>query len=120
LADRFLKENKLESAVLVGQFPGGGASWGRGGAVRRWSSENHAKLAEKIIEKGSRVIILMGDKNDAPLCSSVADHMSRRPVIASGQTTLGQSAALMKRCRFLIMNDGGAMHIATALRVRRA
>ncbi|MBF0570193.1 MAG: glycosyltransferase family 9 protein, partial [Candidatus Omnitrophica bacterium] len=62
-------------------------------------------------------IILMGDKGDVEFCEAVASKMSRRPVIAAGETTLGRSAALMDRCRFLVMNDGGAMHIAAALGV---
>jgi lipopolysaccharide heptosyltransferase II len=117
-AGRFLKEKDISSARIVGLYPGGGASWGTGASVRLWATEKYAKLADKVIENTSAIIILMGDKADLSRCEDIARRMSRRPVIAAGETNLGQSAALMKCCRFLIMNDGGAMHVAAALGVR--
>jgi ADP-heptose:LPS heptosyltransferase len=117
-AGRFLKENNINSSNIIGFYPGGGASWGAGASVRLWAMEKYAKLADKVVENTSAVIILMGDKADVPRCEDIARRMSRRPVIATGETDVGQSAALMKCCRLLIMNDGGAMHVAAALGVR--
>ncbi len=117
-AENFLKTNNINSTYLVCVYPGGGASWGAQGAVRRWPAENYVHLANKIVKNSNAVIILMGDKADVALCQSVAEKMSHAPLIAAGQTTLGQSAALMKRCHFVVLNDGGAMHVAAALGVR--
>ncbi|NTV29336.1 MAG: glycosyltransferase family 9 protein [Candidatus Omnitrophica bacterium] len=119
-AEQFIRENRIEPGKMVGLYPGGGASWGAGAAVRRWAGENYAKLADKIVEKASANIILMGDKSDVQLCEEVARGMSVRPVIAAGKTTLGQAAALMQRCRLVVLNDGGAMHVAAASGVRTA
>jgi ADP-heptose:LPS heptosyltransferase len=61
---------------------------------------------------------LMGDQGDVGLCEAMSAQMTVKPVIAAGKTTLGQSAALMKRSRCVVMNDGGAMHVAAACGVR--
>ncbi len=113
-ADRFFKEKNLKEGAVIGFFLGGGASWGKGGAVRRWPAENYAQLAEKLIEKTGLPIILIGSQKEEEVCFSVADQMARRPVMAS-RTSLGEAAALMQRSRFVVLNDGGPLHIAAGV-----
>jgi lipopolysaccharide heptosyltransferase II len=117
-ADNFLEKEHLTTSNIIGMFPGGGASWGAGARFRHWDIAKYAKLADKIIEKASCSLILFGDKTDRDLCEDIAARMSRKPVIVAGWTSLGEAAALMERCRLLVMNDSGAMHVAAALGVR--
>jgi heptosyltransferase-2 len=41
--------------------------------------------------------------------------MKHTPVIATGETSLRQLLALMARCRLIVTNDSGPMHLAAAL-----
>lgn len=118
-ADCFLSNNRVKgSKPLIGLIPGGGASWGRDAFLKRWSSEKYAKLADKIVEKFASPIILLGDKNEVALCTSVAKMMRNDCIQACGQTTVGQFAALLTRCSVAVMNDGGPLHIAVAAGVK--
>ncbi|MEI8012097.1 MAG: glycosyltransferase family 9 protein [Candidatus Omnitrophota bacterium] len=117
-AKSFMASRGLAGHFFLIMYPGGGASWGKDAGFKRWPGENWAKLAEKIIERSTCPIILMGDKSEVPLCRQVAGGMSRPPMILAGQTTLLQSAALMQRARAVVINDGGPLHMAVALGVR--
>ena len=78
------------------------------------------KLADKLIEKFCATIILMGDKNELDLCTEVSEAMFQRPVMACGQTTISQFAALARECSLTIVNDGGPLHIAVAVGAQTA
>ncbi|MBN1870607.1 MAG: lipopolysaccharide heptosyltransferase II [Candidatus Omnitrophica bacterium] len=119
-AEDFIASNRviLKGRPVIGIVPGGGASWGRESAFKRWPAEKFAKLADKLIEKFSAATILMGDKNETDLCSEVAGRMSHQPVMACGKTTITQFAALAKKCSLMVVNDGGPLHIAVASGVR--
>jgi len=74
--------------VLIGLVPGGGASWGKDAKYKRWSPENYAKLADKIIDKFKAEIILFGDASEEGLCSEVSNLMKHKPIKASGKLSL--------------------------------
>ena len=116
----FISSNRviLNGKPVVGIVPGGGASWGKESCYKRWPAKKYAKLADKLIEKFSATTILMGDKSEVELCNEVSAAMSHQPVIACGQTTITQFAALAQRCALLIVNDGGPLHIAVAAGVK--
>jgi len=121
-ADTFFNEQCDQSSKkpAIGFVPGGGASWGKDAVYKRWSSEKYAKLADKLIDKFSVPIILMGDKNDLDLCDEVKKGMTHKSVMACGKTTIGQFAALAQKCSLMIVNDGGPLHISVAAGVRTA
>lgn len=119
-ADQFFSENIGQSngGLTIGLVPGGGASWGKDAKYKRWGCEKYAKLADKLIEKFSAPIILMGDKSELDLCGAVSKAMTHRPVMACGETTVSQFAALARKCSLMIVNDGGPLHIAVAAGAR--
>ncbi len=114
----FLGAQGLADKSFLIMYPGGGASWGRDAGLKRWPAESWVKLAEKIIERSTLPIILMGDKNEESLCRQVAGAVQRPLIVLAGQTTLLQSAALMRQARAVIVNDGGPLHMAVACGVR--
>lgn len=115
-AEVFLKKNGIASDdIVVGLVPGGGASWGKDAAYKRWAPEKYAKLADKIVEKFSAHIILLGDQNEEELCRQVKTLMRSNACLACGETSVGQFAALLKSCRLNIVNDGGPLHVAVAV-----
>lgn len=113
-ADRFFKDNGISAGKpVLGIFPGGGSSWGKSAASKRWGQENYIKLIHKIVENYPAQIILMGDLTEEALCQDIV-RKCHKVYKAFGQTSLGQSLALLSRCRGVICNDGGPLHMAVA------
>jgi len=117
-AAAFLKAHHLEPRKFIVIYPGGGASWGKTAVLKRWPLENHAKLADKIFEKTSLAVILLGDRDEKKLCETVKNAMRHPALNAAGETSVARAAALMQSARFVIANDGGPLHIAVASGVR--
>ncbi len=118
-AEQWLLKAKIpEGRTVFGVVPGGGASWGKDAAKKRWAPENYAKLADKLVEMFDSTIILVGDEGEADLCAKVASLMTRPAINACGQTTIGQFAALARRLTVMIVNDGGPLHMAVAAGAR--
>jgi len=113
-ADNFFKTNSINSKFVIGIVPGGGGSWGKDAIYKQWPHENYAKLADKLFEKFRASLILFGDKNEIELCKKTAGLMKSKAILACGNTTISQFAALSRKCSLNILNDGGPLHIAAA------
>ncbi|MBF0331524.1 MAG: lipopolysaccharide heptosyltransferase II [Candidatus Omnitrophica bacterium] len=113
-AQDFMRSHGLLAKGFIMLFPGGGASWGKGADLKRWPAQGYAKLAEKIIERSKCPIILMGDKSEEGLCKAVIPQGNALVIILAGQTSVLQSAALMRQARCVVVNDGGPLHMAVA------
>lgn len=120
-AEGWLRNNRLDQEKqLIAVIPGGGASWGKDAAQKRWPVVQYAALVDKIVAKSKAAIILMGDQKEQPLCRELA-RLSSYPVYdAVGQTSLMQMAALLERCSLAVVNDGGPLHLAVAAGTRTA
>lgn len=110
----FAKEGLAAKKPFIGLIPGGGASWGKEARFKHWPAESYAKLADKLFEKFGLEVILMGDSEETDLCCQVADLTRHKPRMAAGKTSLPELAALLSCCQFVILNDGGPLHIAVA------
>jgi len=94
--------------LVVGLIPSGGWS------SKRCEPEKFAEIGDKIAEKyGAKILILWGpgDLNDAEKIRTI---MKYKAVLAP-KSSLREMGALISRCSFVIANDSGPMHIATAL-----
>jgi len=103
--------------VLARVAPGGplvavhaGATDGR----RRWSPERFAVVADALAAAGARVL-LVGAADDAPLTAAVAAAMRGSAQDLAGTVSLGGLAALLARCRVVVGNDSGPLHLAEAV-----
>jgi heptosyltransferase-2 len=81
--------------------------------TKHWTAEGFAGVARRLNEGGFAPIII-GTKEEQGLNHSIH---ARAPgsVDFTGQTTLGDVVALMRRAAVVVTNDSGAMHIAAAL-----
>src|SRR5262249_20810847 len=61
--------------------------------------------------------VVLGGRYDARIAHSIAHRMTAPPIILAGKTSLAETAALLERCRLLLTNDTGPMHMASALAV---
>ena len=94
---------------LVAIHPGSGGY----SLARRWSAEGFAQVADALVERHGARIVLVGTPADG--VSQVASLMRSEAVNLEGKTTLGQLAAILKRCDLFIGADSGVMHLAAAV-----
>ncbi len=78
---------------------------------KRWGSRGHARLADLIQSQTDYKVILLWGPDERGDVNAVASRMETGPLVAP-PTDLYQAAALLKRCRLLVCNDGGLNHIA--------
>ncbi|MBI3088035.1 MAG: lipopolysaccharide heptosyltransferase II [Candidatus Omnitrophica bacterium] len=84
-------------------------------ASKRWPAERFAQLADRLVEScGARVVLVAGP-DDARHARAVEQAMRRRPLNAAGALSVGELAVLLARCRLLVSNDSGPVHVAAAV-----
>jgi heptosyltransferase-1 len=81
--------------------------------TKHWTIEGFATVARYLRGTG-RAVVLAGSANERPRCRAVAE---RAPGVLdlSGQTTLSELAALIRRAEICVTNDSGSMHLTVAL-----
>jgi len=110
-AAAFLAHHGIADARLVGLHPGAGDP------RKLWPAERWAQVADRLAETWEAQILITGSPAERELAEAVARQMRSRPCIAAGETSLGQAAALLGRCRLVVGADTGPMHLAVALGV---
>lgn len=94
---------------LIGVHPGGRID-------KRWSADYFSKICDKLIASGYKVA-LFGGPEEIDLSKRVRKQM-KNEVYAdyTGMTTLPGVISFINTCDFFFCNDGGLMHIASALK----
>jgi heptosyltransferase-2/heptosyltransferase-3 len=111
-ASQFLADQGIEPhETVVGVHPGAGDP------AKLWPARRWAAVADHLAETLGARIVITGSPDEDELARTIAEHMHATPVIAAGETTLGQAAALLARCRLAVGADTGPMHLAVALDV---
>ncbi len=108
-AQSLLSENGLTADKLVAINPG--ANW----APKRWPIEYFSELAHRLIERYGVQIVVTGNEDDALLANRILTNgRPHHPSIVSlcGKTTIRQLGALYSKCRLVISNDTGPLHVA--------
>jgi heptosyltransferase II len=97
---------------FVGFSPG--ASYG---PAKRWPVDRFAALGDRLVGALGADVLVFGSKAERPLAEAVARAMRHTPIVLAGTTTLRQWMALTERCRLVVANDSGTMHLAAAVGV---
>ena len=103
------------SDIVIGINPGSTY-----GSAKRWLPERFAEVAQRLAERLGQdenaqvVVVILGARGEESLGKDIAARINRRSVVLSGATTIRELMAVVKRCRLLITNDTGPMHIAAA------
>jgi ADP-heptose:LPS heptosyltransferase len=61
--------------------------------------------------------LILGTANEKPLAAEIVTKLETRSTDLTGRTSLSELAAQLRRCRFLLTNDTGTMHLAAFLGV---
>jgi lipopolysaccharide heptosyltransferase I len=113
-ADRRIEELLVKEGVkpgdrLVAINPGAGRP------QKQWSVARFAALAERLAtEAGARLLLLWGP-DEAHMAREISLALPGHSALLAPPTDLGELAALLKRCRLMIANDTGPLHLAAAL-----
>jgi heptosyltransferase-2 len=92
-----------------------GARW----PTKRWSPEHFARLMSRVARELGGTAILVGGPEDAERAADLAIRVAPAPCLnIAGRTRLRQLAAVLRRCRFVLSNDSGPMHLAAAVGTR--
>ena len=94
---------------LVAIHPGAGAP------VKLWPAERYAQMADALADEFRAKIVITGSAGELGLAWKVAALMRANPVVAAGETSLGQLAALLGRCSLALGSDSGPLHLAVAM-----
>jgi heptosyltransferase-3 len=106
--ERFWREHGLESRRVIGLFAGGKF------AHKRWPIENYAQFCRIILREPKLAIVLLGGPADAVQASELAAQCPGWLWNFCGQTSLGETAEILRRCELYVGNDSGPAHIAAA------
>ncbi|MFH1198781.1 MAG: lipopolysaccharide heptosyltransferase II [Candidatus Omnitrophota bacterium] len=80
-----------------------------------WPEERFAEVARKLALKyGFKIVIVAGSK-DMARAKNVAKIIGQPVSNFAGRISVSQLASLLKRCKLLISNDSGPVHIACAV-----
>ena len=110
-AEKFLRNHGIneKKELVIGICPASGETV----VERRWPKEKFAELADRLVDKYKASIIFIGSENEKLLINNVQALMKNKSFDSSG-IKLGQSIALIDKCKLFISNDTGPMHIAAA------
>jgi len=115
-ADEWLaRQGVTGDQPIIGIVPGGGASWGPNAYYKRWPAQHFAVLADRLVDTIGGQPALLGDRVDEPACDAVAKAMRHRAMKLEPAPSLLMLAGILKRCRLVVGNDSGALHLAVAV-----
>ena len=87
---------------------------GSSDARRRWPLERFARLGDRLSALGATVVIT-GSAAEAAVVEEVAGRMTSPAVALAGQVSLSGLVGLLSRCRLVVGNDSGPLHVAAAV-----
>ena len=94
---------------LVVLHPGGGA------VMRQWPPEKFAAVGDALAAAGARIVVTGGRPEERALVEAVVGGMTAPAQATWGQLSLGGLAGLLSRCRVVVSNDSGPLHLAAAV-----
>ena len=91
-----------------------GAQW----QTKRWPPEHFAELARRTQQMYGAGVVLVGGRDDMPLCDQIAGQLPGPVVNLSHRTNLLRLAALTSAVDVFLSGDTGPMHLAAAMGTR--
>jgi len=105
------RELQLREAVML--VPGSGAF----SRARRWSPERFAEVGKALLDRHGLTPVVLGglDPDEQVLAQQVAAQIGPIARIAPPAPSPQALGALLRPCRLVVANDGGVVHVATAV-----
>jgi lipopolysaccharide heptosyltransferase II len=83
---------------------------------QRWPAERFGELSRRILEKGEVQVILIGSIHEEGLLEEIKK-CGGADIKTFSCNNIRELIALLSRCKLLVCNNSGPMHIASALKV---
>ncbi|MBM4308848.1 MAG: glycosyltransferase family 9 protein, partial [Deltaproteobacteria bacterium] len=96
--------------VLIGINPG--AAYG---LAKCWHPDRFAELGRRLCERWKATALIFGREEERSMADRILKSLGGGGIDFTGKTHLLQLAALLERCRLLVTNDTGTMHVASAV-----
>ncbi|NVM01627.1 MAG: glycosyltransferase family 9 protein [Candidatus Helarchaeota archaeon] len=103
------KENINSNDFLIGVCPGAGYE------NKCWTVEGFTNVCKFLISKLNAKILLIGDEGDFNRGEMLNLSIGDKAHNFCGRLSIMETAALISKCKLVIANDAGPMHIAEAL-----
>ena len=100
----------LDGRPLVGMNPG--ATYG---LAKCWDPDRFGELGKRLVREWKAGILIFGKKEEGLLARKILEYVGNDASDLTGKTTLLRLAAFLERCRLLLTNDTGTMHVAAAV-----
>lgn len=104
-ANKVGKEDTLIGVHLGGYYPS-----------QRWTPEGFAAVADELSGRPDTKIIFMAGKGEKEILSATLSRINFEPVVWDGES-IEDFAGVVARCRLLICNNSGPLHLAVSLGV---
>ncbi len=112
MAKRLTESGVSGAELLIGLNPGSTY-----GGAKRWLPERFAETADRLAGQSGAKVLIVGARGEETLARAIAEKIQARTVVLSGQTSVRELMAAVKRCAVFVTNDTGPMHIAAAFGV---
>ena len=111
-----IEEDLIESRLIVPEMGKSLVALHPGAShpERRWPPEKFAAVGDALAAAGAQVVVT-GTQGEQPLCEAVVKTMKAEAQNLCGCLSLGGLAGLLSRCRVLVSNDSGPLHLAKAV-----
>ena len=108
--EKILKLNNIDkNQYLIILNPGG--NWD----LKRWPLENFSRLIRGLVGSSEVKIVISGAQKDIILAKELNSMAFKNVIHLTGQTSLKQLMALMKRANLTISADSGPLHLANSV-----
>ncbi len=85
-------------------------------AAKRWPPDRFGIVGTELLRRDSGLrLVVLGGHEDRAVGRTLCDIWGDRSLNLAGETSVIESAAILKRCRFFLGNDTGTMHLAAAV-----
>jgi heptosyltransferase-2 len=85
------------------------------GPAKEWPLARFGALIDLLAERHGAECVLVGAPGEKQRCEVVASASRRGALVAAGETSTGELAALLSLCSGFAGNDSGSMHVAGAI-----
>ena len=109
-AEALLSANDVDKGSYAVFLPGCQAA----GYLKRWGWRNYAAMAYLLRDRGMQGIVLLGGADEREECARIKQACGDWVVDLSGQTQLLDIVPLCAGARYIVANDTGTGHIASA------
>ncbi|MFZ2357067.1 MAG: lipopolysaccharide heptosyltransferase II, partial [Candidatus Omnitrophota bacterium] len=83
--------------------------------IKRWPQDKFAELIQTLIKEFGVRVILVGNKDDAPIAKYITGRLISPIIDLTDKTSLAELACLIEKSSLLITNDSAVLHLGSYL-----